>query len=111
LYAAQIEPTRPCFDAVSCYSALAVLTSTVRVGTLVYCPTYRHPAVIAKAAVAIDHLSNGRLDLGLGAGWHAPEHHAFGFRFDPPARRLRRLKEAVELIRLLWREDVVEFRG
>src|ERR1700728_928963 len=110
-YAAQVAPDRPSFEAVSCHAALAATTTQVRVGSLVYCPTYRHPAVLANSAATIDHISNGRLEFGLGAGWHEAEHRGYGFPFDPPAKRLRRLAEAVEIVRLLWTEDIAQYSG
>jgi alkanesulfonate monooxygenase SsuD/methylene tetrahydromethanopterin reductase-like flavin-dependent oxidoreductase (luciferase family) len=110
-FASQIDPRQDCFEAVSCHAALAVSTSKVRVGSLVYCATYRHPAILANAAATIDHLSSGRLEFGIGAGWHEVEHTAYGFSFDPPKIRLRRLAEAVEVIRLLWTEEVVQYHG
>jgi len=110
-YASQVDPRKDCFEAVSCHTALALTTSSVRVGSLVYCATYRHPADLANAAATIDHFSSGRLEFGIGAGWHELEHNGYGYPFDPPARRLRRLAEAVEVIRLLWTEDDVHYEG
>jgi alkanesulfonate monooxygenase SsuD/methylene tetrahydromethanopterin reductase-like flavin-dependent oxidoreductase (luciferase family) len=110
-YPAQIAPDRDCFEAVACHAALAMRTSRVRVGSLVYCAGFRTPAVLANAAVTIDHLSAGRLELGLGAGWHQAEFDAYGLPFEPPAARLRRLAETVEAIRLLWTEDVSNYKG
>jgi alkanesulfonate monooxygenase SsuD/methylene tetrahydromethanopterin reductase-like flavin-dependent oxidoreductase (luciferase family) len=101
----------PCFEAVACHAALAATTSRVRVGSLVYSSGYRHPAVLAKAAVTIDHLSNGRLELGIGAGWHKAEYEGYGIPFEPPAVRLRRLAEYVEIVRALWTSDVVNYKG
>jgi alkanesulfonate monooxygenase SsuD/methylene tetrahydromethanopterin reductase-like flavin-dependent oxidoreductase (luciferase family) len=110
-YPAQIPPDRACFEAVACHAALAVRTRRVRVGSLVYCAAYRNPAVLANAAVTIDHLSGGRLELGLGAGWHDAEFGGYGIPFEPPAVRLRRLAEAVEVIRSLWTRDATDYDG
>jgi alkanesulfonate monooxygenase SsuD/methylene tetrahydromethanopterin reductase-like flavin-dependent oxidoreductase (luciferase family) len=110
-YPAQVDPAGDCFEAVASHAAVAVTTTRVRVGSLVYCAGYRHPAVLANAGVTIDHLSDGRLELGLGAGWHETEFRGYGLPFEPPAVRLRRLGEAVEVIRLLWTEDVVQYQG
>jgi alkanesulfonate monooxygenase SsuD/methylene tetrahydromethanopterin reductase-like flavin-dependent oxidoreductase (luciferase family) len=110
-YPAQISPDRDCFEAIACHAALAVRTTRVRVGSLVYCAGFRHPAVLANAAVTIDHLSGGRLELGLGAGWHQAEFEGYGLPFEPPATRLRRLAETVEVIRLLWTEEVSNYQG
>jgi len=99
------------FEAIACHAALAEATSRVRVGSLVYSAGYRHPAVLANAAATIDHISGGRLELGIGAGWLQAEYAAYGIPFEAPGPRLRRLREAVEIIRLLWTEDVVSFEG
>jgi alkanesulfonate monooxygenase SsuD/methylene tetrahydromethanopterin reductase-like flavin-dependent oxidoreductase (luciferase family) len=110
-YPAQISLDRDCFEAIACHAALAVRTSRVRVGSLVYCAGFRHPAVLANAAVTIDHLSGGRLELGVGAGWHQAEFQGYGLPFEPPATRLRRLAETVEVIRMLWTEEVSSYQG
>ncbi|MDI9979612.1 LLM class flavin-dependent oxidoreductase [Rhodococcus sp. IEGM 1307] len=98
-------------DSIACHTALALTTDRVRVGSLVYSVGFRHPGLLARAAATIDHLSGGRVELGLGAGWHREEYDAFGFPFESPAIRLRRLREAVEVVRLLWREEAVEYEG
>jgi alkanesulfonate monooxygenase SsuD/methylene tetrahydromethanopterin reductase-like flavin-dependent oxidoreductase (luciferase family) len=100
-----------CFEAVACHAALAALTSRVRVGSLVYSAGYRHPAVLANAGVTIDHLSGGRLEMGIGAGWHQGEYDAYGLAFEPPAVRLRRMAEAIEVVRLLWTQDTTTYQG
>src|SRR6185503_10475580 len=99
------------FEAVACHAALAVLTERVRVGCLVYSAGYRHPAVLANAAVTIDHLSNGRLELGLGAGWHQWEYEAYGIPFEAPGVRLRRMAESIQIVRRLMIEETVDFDG
>lgn len=110
-YASTFPPEGPCFEGLTTHTALATLTTRPRVGSLVYCSAFRHPALLANAAVTIDHLSGGRLELGIGAGWQPEEHEAYGFPFDPPAVRLRRLAETVEIVRLLFTEDVVDYDG
>jgi len=100
-----------CFEALTAHAALATCTTTPRVGTLVYSAGYRHPAVMANALVTIDHLSDGRLEVGLGAGWMQGEYEQYGLAFEPPAVRLRRLREAVAVIRALWTDDVTDFDG
>jgi len=101
----------PNFEGLACQAAMAVETSKVRLGCLVYCAGYRHPAVLAKAATTIDHLSGGRLELGLGAGWHQMEFEAYGLPFEPPGVRLRRLAESVEVVRLLFTEETADYDG
>jgi alkanesulfonate monooxygenase SsuD/methylene tetrahydromethanopterin reductase-like flavin-dependent oxidoreductase (luciferase family) len=100
-----------CFEAVACHAALAAVTHRVRVGCLVYSAGYRHPAVLANAATTIDHLSDGRLELGVGAGWHKWEYEAYGLPFEAPAVRLRRMAEAVDVIRMLWTQETTTYSG
>ena len=99
------------FEGVAAHMALATLTSRVRVGSLVYSAGYRHPGVMANAAATIDHFSGGRLELGLGAGWHRLEYDAYGIPFESPGTRLRRLAEYVEVVRLLWTSDHADYDG
>ena len=100
-----------CFEAVSAHTALALETRRVRCGSLVYCAAYRHPAVLANAMATIDHLSGGRVALGLGAGWHQGEFAAYGIPFLPVPQRLRMLEESVQCVRALLTEDVADFDG
>ncbi len=100
-----------CHEAVSMHAALACATSTVRCGCLVYCAGYRHPGVLAKAAATIDHLSGGRAEIGLGAGWAQAEYEAFGLPFPPLGRRLDLLAEAAAAVRSLLRNDVTDIAG
>jgi F420-dependent oxidoreductase-like protein len=91
-------------EALTALAGLAVVTERVRLGTLVLCAGFRHPAFVAKAAVTIDLLSGGRLDLGLGAGWYEDEHRAFGYPFGPVGERFEVLEETVEVLSLLFGE-------
>jgi F420-dependent oxidoreductase-like protein len=100
-----------CHEAVAAHTALALDTTRVRCGSLVYCVAYRHPAVLANAMATIDHLSGGRVTLGLGAGWHQGEFAAYGIPFPPAPVRLRMLDEAIQCVRLLLTEDAATFRG
>jgi len=100
-----------CLEAVSTHAALACDTTSVRCGSLVYSVGYRHPAVLANSIATIDHLSDGRVTLGLGAGWHQGEYAAYGLPFPPASVRLRQLDEAIQCIRLLLTEDVASFEG
>jgi alkanesulfonate monooxygenase SsuD/methylene tetrahydromethanopterin reductase-like flavin-dependent oxidoreductase (luciferase family) len=78
---------------------------------LVTCGTFRHPALLAKIAVTVDHVSGGRLDIGLGAGYHEPEHSMFGVDFPPVAELVSRFAESVEVLDLLLRNDSSSFNG
>ena len=98
-------------DAWATLNALATLTSTIRLGTLVSPATFRHPSTLAREVVTADHVSNGRVELGLGAGWHEGEHHAFGFPFDSAKDRFDRLAEQMEIIHRSWTEGPFDFEG
>jgi F420-dependent oxidoreductase-like protein len=101
----------PNFEAWTVLAGLAALTKRIRIGVLVSSNTFRHPALLAKEAVSVDHISNGRLDLGLGAGWYEAEHTMFGIDFPDPAERVGRFREAVAIIDQLLRNDETSFEG
>jgi F420-dependent oxidoreductase-like protein len=100
-----------CHEAVAMHAALACTTTRVRCGCLVYCAGYRHPAVLAKSIATIDHLSGGRAEIGLGAGWAQPEFAAYGFPFPAAGRRLDLLEESAACVRSLLRNEVTDFAG
>ncbi|MFL5758848.1 MAG: LLM class flavin-dependent oxidoreductase [Thermomicrobiales bacterium] len=108
LYRSPGEETTGPWECWSVLSAVAAITSQVEIGPLVLCTSFRNPALIAKMAATIDEVSNGRLILGLGAGWNEPEYSAYGFPFD---HRLERFDEAFTIIRKLLREGQVDFTG
>ena len=89
---------RGSLDAWATISALAAVTTTLRLGTLVSPATFRHPSELAKVVATADHVSGGRVELGLGAGWHEPEHRAYGFPFPPLRERMDRLAEQLEIV-------------
>jgi F420-dependent oxidoreductase-like protein len=92
-------------------SALACATSRIRLGTLVLCNPFRHPPLLAKMAATLDAISGGRLEFGIGAGWHEPEFKAYGYPFERPAQRIRRLCEAVRIVKMMWMESSPSFDG
>jgi len=92
-------------------AALAAETSRIRIGILVTGVTYRNPALLAKMATTVDQVSKGRLILGIGAGWHEPEHIAYGFHFGTARERAERLDEALQVITKLWSERHPSFEG
>src|SRR4051794_29698203 len=100
-----------CLEAVAAHAALACDTTRVRCGSLVYCAGYRHPAVLANAITTIDHLSGGRADMGIGAGWAFNEYAAYGIPFPSTKERMDMLEESVQCLRLLLREEVSNFDG
>lgn len=100
-----------CLEAMTTLAVLASVTDRVRIGTLVICNEFRHPLVLAKEAVTVDLASNGRLDLGLGAGWYEREFVQSGIDFPRPAVRLARLAEAIEILKLAFTGEPVRFEG
>jgi alkanesulfonate monooxygenase SsuD/methylene tetrahydromethanopterin reductase-like flavin-dependent oxidoreductase (luciferase family) len=84
------RPERGSLDAWTTLAALAAITSRIRLGTLVSPATFRHPSVLAKSAVTVDHVSGGRVELGIGAGWQEREHRAYGFPFPALGTRIGR---------------------
>jgi alkanesulfonate monooxygenase SsuD/methylene tetrahydromethanopterin reductase-like flavin-dependent oxidoreductase (luciferase family) len=105
------RPTGPYFEAWTLLAGLAVRTSKIRIGVLVSSNTFRHPALLAKEAMTVDHLSNGRLDVGFGAGWYEPEHRMFGLEFGTPAELVGHYREAVEVVDRLLRNDTSSYTG
>jgi probable F420-dependent oxidoreductase len=108
LYRIEGEPTIGIWECWTFLSALAEATQHVELGTLVACNSFRNPALLAKMAITLDEVSQGRLILGVGAGWNKAEYRAFGFPYD---HRVSRLEEALQIIRPLLKEDSVNFEG
>jgi F420-dependent oxidoreductase-like protein len=101
----------PCMEAWTTLSALAANTKRVRVGSMVQGTPYRHPALTANMAASLDIISNGRLNLGLGAGWHEGECAAYGIDLLPMKQRMDRFEEAVEVVCALLRNEQTSFDG
>ncbi|MFX0181000.1 MAG: LLM class flavin-dependent oxidoreductase [Candidatus Hodarchaeota archaeon] len=99
------------FEAWTILSALAAVTKKIRLGTYVICNQFRHPSLLAKMVSTIDHISNGRFELGIGAGWFKEEHISFGFNWDKISARINRLTESILLMKRLWTENTVSFNG
>ena len=102
---------QPIHEAWSVLAAIAVSVPRVRIGPLVAGNTYRSPALTAKIATTIDHISGGRVVLGIGAGWQENEHEKYGFEFSTLKGRLDRLDEAVEIITSLLANERTEYQG
>jgi F420-dependent oxidoreductase-like protein len=98
-------------DAWTTIAALAARTTTLRFGTLVSPVTYRLPGLLANAVATADHVSGGRVELGIGAGWMEREHRAYGFPFPADSVRVEMFAEQLEIVHRLWTEEHVEFRG
>ncbi|HYH12227.1 MAG TPA: LLM class flavin-dependent oxidoreductase [Thermomicrobiales bacterium] len=105
------NPEGSMFEAWTLLSALATHTSTARIGVLVSSNTFRHPALLAKQAVTVDHISNGRLELGIGAGWFVDEHEMFGLAFPRTKVLVEQYAEAVDLLDRYLRADQTTFNG
>jgi F420-dependent oxidoreductase-like protein len=99
------------FECWTTTAAIARDTKRVRIGQLVTCNGYRNPAFLAKMASTVDVLSHGRLNFGIGAGWYEHEFRSYGFDYPSAPDRLRRLREAVQIIRAMWTEEEVVFKG
>jgi probable F420-dependent oxidoreductase len=96
---------------IAAMAAAAAVTETLRIGCRVFCIDYHVPAVLAKEAATLDLLSDGRLELGIGAGWSGIEYDALGLDFDRPGRRIAKLAEVVALIRAHWQGDELDYSG
>lgn len=105
------DPSGPCLEGWSLLAALAASTDRIRLGALVTGVTYRHPSVLAAQAVTVDHVSSGRLELGIGAAWFDQEHRELGITFPSNAQRAGRLEEAVQIFKLLMTEEETSFEG
>ena len=105
------DPTQPVFEGWSMLAAMAEATKRVRIGLMVAGSLYRHPGMHAKIGATIDHLSNGRLEFGIGAGWNEPEFAQLGMDFPPLGERLGRFGEAVRVIKRLWTQERANFTG
>jgi len=106
------EPTQEVtYEAWTLMAALASTTTTVRLGQMCTCNTYRPPSYLAKVAASIDVISGGRLEMGIGAGWYEHEHDGYGYPFLSPGGRLGMLREGVEIMKALWTEDEVSYEG
>jgi probable F420-dependent oxidoreductase len=102
------EPTTGIWECWTMLAALAEATQRVEIGSLVLCNSFRNPAVLAKMATALDEVSEGRLILGVGAGWNEPEYQAFGLPFD---HRASRFEEAMQILVPMLRDGHVDFTG
>jgi F420-dependent oxidoreductase-like protein len=104
-------PALGSLDAWTTLAGLAACTDRIRLGTMVSPATFRHPSVLANAATTVDHISGGRAELGLGAGWYRREHTAFGFPFPPLGERMEVLEEQAKIITGQWTQESFSFAG
>ncbi len=106
-----VDGNGSCFEATTCMAAMACETKNVRIGVLVLGMNYRHPAILANTLATIDQLSGGRLEIGLGAGWHEQEYAAYGIPFLPIGKRMDILEEGVQVVRMLTTQNRSDFEG
>jgi F420-dependent oxidoreductase-like protein len=105
------DPTRPVLDGWTVLGAMAENVRRARIGLMVTGNLYRHPGLLAKIAVTVDHLTNGRLEFGLGAAWNEPEFTQYGLPFPGPADRIRMLDDSLKTLKKLWTEDRATYDG
>lgn len=103
--------TEDCLECWTTISALAALTSRIRIGSLVLCNSFRHPALVAKMSATLDVISRGRLNLGIGAGWREEEYKAYGMSFPETRERIEQLEESLRILKTMWTQDESTFRG
>src|SRR4051812_45987299 len=107
----QSDPTGPCLEGFTLLAAMAAHTTSLACGIIVSGVTYRHPAVVANMATTIDHISGGRMELGIGAAWNEEEHGEYGINFPRIGVRMDMLDEACRVLRALWTEKRANFEG
>jgi len=100
-----------CLEAWTALAALARDLATIRIGTMVTCQSYRNPALLAKIAAGVDHLSGGRLEFGIGAGWKEAEYRAYGYEFPAPAVRVDELVDTIEICTRMWTDEKASYAG
>ena len=100
-----------CLEAWTALAALARDLPTIRMGAMVTCQSYRNPALLAKIAAGIDHLSGGRLEFGIGAGWKEVEYRAYGYEFPAPGVRVDELVDTIEICTRMWTEEKASYAG
>ncbi|MDE0675202.1 MAG: LLM class flavin-dependent oxidoreductase [bacterium] len=105
------DSTVPLYEGWTILSALAAETSRIRLGVLVSSNVLRHPALLAQEAITVDHVSQGRVEVGVGCGWFEEEHERFGIPLFEPGERVDRFSEAMEIIELLLRGETVSYQG
>ncbi len=111
LYPPKSDEGLPIMDAWTLFGGLAAVTERIRFGTMVTANTFRHPVILAKQAVTLDQMSGGRLEIGVGTGWHEAEHAAFGIELPSLTERFELLDETFEIIDGLLTNDVFSFSG
>ena len=105
------EKKEPFLEALTLLAALATETEKIKLGHVVLCNSFRNPALLAKIILSLDHISNGRILMWLGAGWYEEEYDAYGYPFPPPKRRVDELEESLTIYKKIFTEDMTNFQG
>ncbi len=105
------DPLGPCLEGWTTLTGLLAQVPRLRGGTLVTGNSYRNPALLANIAATLDHVSGGRVEMGIGAGWWEMEYNAYGYDFPPVGQRLHALEESVQIMKGLWTEPRTTFEG
>ena len=105
------EKKEPFLEAMTLLAALAIETNRIKLGQIVLCNSFRNPAYIAKMILTLDHISNGRILMWLGAGWYEEEYKAYGYPFHTPKRRVDELEESLTIYKKIFTEDETNFEG
>lgn len=111
LYPPKSPSHLPIMEAWTLFGGLAAVTERLRFGTMVTANTFRHPAILAKQAATLDRMSEGRLEIGIGTGWHEGEHHAYGIELPGVAERFDRLEETFAILDGLFTEETFSYAG
>src|SRR5882672_12969285 len=111
LFLGKDSVAQDCLEAWTLLAALARDTEGIRIGPMVTAQSYRNPALQAKMAAGVDHMSGGRLEFGVGAGWKEDEYRAYGYDFPSPGDRVEQLREGLEITRRLWQDDRATYHG
>ena len=111
LFVHQAAPDEPLLECYTTLGAIAAATKRVMMTQVVTANSFRHPALLAKMTSTLDHISGGRFELGIGAGWMREEYDAYGYRYPPPAERIDQMEEALRVIKAMWTQDAPAFQG
>mgnify|MGYP001567113700 FL=1 len=103
--------TLPFFEAYTLLSAIAAITTKLRIGQVVTCNSYRSPSLLAKMSSTLDAISDGRLEFGIGAGWFEYEYNSYGYPFDSASARIEQLDESITIIKKMWQKEKSSFKG
>jgi F420-dependent oxidoreductase-like protein len=107
----KVDIEKNIFECFTLISAAATITKKIRIGQIVTCNSYRNPALLAKMVSTLDVISNGRMELGIGAGWHAKEYLAYDYDFPSHIERIKQLDESLSIIKAMWTKRSASFEG